>query len=477
MKLGVCVPYRNREAHLAEFVPKVGKYLEDRGIDYCMYFGHQADDKLFNRGAMKNIAAKVAFEEGCDYIVWHDIDMIPEEGGGADYSYPEEHPVHIATNISQMDYKLKYFEYFGGAVLFTREQVEKTNGYSNEYWDWGSEDDDLFWRCYLEGLADIKIAGEEKEANIVSFSGQDSYIKIPTDGELRNFMGKSHTIQLTCRAFQQPEKVEMYLVGNPERQYVEFPILCVPGYDYGINFNNSRALDLQFWNSFNQHQYMWCKKYDRQWSTITVTLDSLTHEARLYLNGREIDAELGQGSASPYTWIGKLKRYGDLAIYLGTSPSADRDNPRKFFKGDIREVKIWTRALEPVEVQNSFNDYKKDLDDTAFWMIGNESSHDIERFQVQTNVEDISLTDSVLPYRKQGRFLCLPHKDEGIVGGRFVKGEPSAKNERRYQTKMQQGEINYKQDGIAQVQYKLLGIDEINPKAKMINVQTINAPE
>ena len=56
MKLGVCVPYRNREAHLKEFVPKVGAYLESKGIDYCMYFGHQVDDKLFNRGATKNVS-------------------------------------------------------------------------------------------------------------------------------------------------------------------------------------------------------------------------------------------------------------------------------------------------------------------------------------------------------------------------------------------------------------------------------------
>jgi hypothetical protein len=60
MKLGVCVPYRNREAHLKEFVPRVGKFLEEKGIEYCMYFGHQVDDKLFNRGAMKNIAAEQA---------------------------------------------------------------------------------------------------------------------------------------------------------------------------------------------------------------------------------------------------------------------------------------------------------------------------------------------------------------------------------------------------------------------------------
>ena len=83
MKLGVCVPYRNREAHLKEFIPKIGKYLDGQGIDYHIYFGHQVDDKLFNRGATKNIAAEWAFKEGCDYVVYHDIDMIPEEGGGA----------------------------------------------------------------------------------------------------------------------------------------------------------------------------------------------------------------------------------------------------------------------------------------------------------------------------------------------------------------------------------------------------------
>ncbi len=68
MKLGVCVPYRNREAHLKEFIPRIGKYLEDRGIDYQIYCGHQVDDKLFNRGATKNIATKWDFKEGCAYV-------------------------------------------------------------------------------------------------------------------------------------------------------------------------------------------------------------------------------------------------------------------------------------------------------------------------------------------------------------------------------------------------------------------------
>ena len=52
MKLGVCVPYRNRKSS-KEFIPKIGKYLDGQGIDYCIYFGHQVDDKLFNRGQQK----------------------------------------------------------------------------------------------------------------------------------------------------------------------------------------------------------------------------------------------------------------------------------------------------------------------------------------------------------------------------------------------------------------------------------------
>jgi predicted glycosyltransferase involved in capsule biosynthesis len=148
-KLGICIPYRNRKEHLDILIPKLSAHLDSKGIEHAFYVAHQNDDKLFNRGAMKNIAAKHAFEDGCDYIAWHDVDMLPSEE--CDYSYPEEHPIHIATQLSKYNYGMSYPEYFGGVVLFTKEQVIKTNGYSNDYWDWGMEDDDLFWRCKLEG--------------------------------------------------------------------------------------------------------------------------------------------------------------------------------------------------------------------------------------------------------------------------------------------------------------------------------------
>ena len=39
-KLGVCIPYRDREIHMHEFIPRTGKYLKSKGIDFQMYFIH-----------------------------------------------------------------------------------------------------------------------------------------------------------------------------------------------------------------------------------------------------------------------------------------------------------------------------------------------------------------------------------------------------------------------------------------------------
>ena len=354
MKLGVCVPYRNREAHLKEFIPRVGKFLEDRGIEYCMYFGHQVDNKLFNRGAMKNIAAEQAFKDGCDYIVWHDIDMIPEDDN-CDYSFPEDNPRHIAIHISKTNYHLKYADYFGGAVIFSKEQVEKTNGYSNEYWDWGMEDDDLFWRCVLEGYADISYVDYEKTKTFLRFNGENSYVKILSSPTLKNLTHTSHTVSILVRAFHQENKMPIYLIGAEDKKFVEYPIFRRPGYDYGISYNNSRAYTLMLWDMFNKPLYQWMKRYENQWTWVTFTVDANNKKIHTYLNGIESQAASGTGTDSPASYLGGLKRYDNADYYLGMSPSANENDPAKYFKGDIGKLIIWNRCLTQEEIISSFN--------------------------------------------------------------------------------------------------------------------------
>ena len=79
--------------------------------------------------------------------------------------------------------------------------------------------------------------------------------------------------------------------------------------------------------------------------------------------------------------------------------------------------------------------------------------------------------NTIIPHRRDGKFRCLPHKDEGLVNGKWAKGPTTARNERRYVLEMQQGKINYKQDGIKQLKYTFVGEEKLTPWAKMLNIE------
>jgi hypothetical protein len=466
-KLGVCVPYRNREEHLKEFIPVISKFLESKDIDFKIYFAHQVDDKLFNRGAMKNIAAKHAFEDGCDYIVWHDIDMVPEDDT-CDYSFPNDNPQHIAVRISQSDYQLKYEEYFGGAVVFSKEQVEKTNGYSNDYWDWGMEDDDLFWRCVKEGYANKTKLDYNEEQIVAYFNGVDSKIEFKPSREQRACLSDSHTVSILVKADQQIEKVPIWLIGDSERQFVEYPIFRKPGYDWGLSFNNSRAYTMQLWDRMKNHIYQWIKRYENQWSWVTMAVDAETKKIHFYLNGRESDARLGTGTQSPFTYEEPLKRYGTEPFYVGYSNSPNES----FFKGGIASIAMWNRCLTPDEIKNIHTEFPNDGLVLDLFTMGLEFG---ESTNIEFKKENIEIPHTILPHRINGKFRCLPHPTEGLIneGGieKWAKGETTAKNERRYILEMQQDKIDYKSDGINSVSYELVSIDTIDEKHQMINVK------
>jgi beta-1,4-galactosyltransferase 1 len=141
--LNIIIPYRDREEHLSIFIKDIANFIK---FDYKITVVEQLNDKLFNRAKLLNIGFDINKENG--YFCFHDVDMIPIE---ADYSYPDE-PIHMATNCSQFGLRLPYDGYYGGVNLFNKEDFIKVNGYSNEYWGWGAEDDDLLNRVIKFGF-------------------------------------------------------------------------------------------------------------------------------------------------------------------------------------------------------------------------------------------------------------------------------------------------------------------------------------
>jgi predicted glycosyltransferase involved in capsule biosynthesis len=76
--------------------------------------------------------------------------MIPIEGKSS-YAVVET-PTHYAAIVEQFGWSLAYPEFVGGIVAFDQESFEKINGYCNEYWGWGAEDDDLYRRCKINDV-------------------------------------------------------------------------------------------------------------------------------------------------------------------------------------------------------------------------------------------------------------------------------------------------------------------------------------
>ena len=466
-KLGICIPYRNRKEHVEKLIPALTEHLNKQGIEHTFYVGHQIDEKLFNRGAMKNIAAHIAFEDGCDYIAWHDVDMLPQLD--ADYSYPENYPVHIATKLSKYNYTLGYDQYFGGVVLLTKEQVEKTNGYSNDYWDWGQEDDDLFWRCHFEGYSTNDTFKKYKNKSVGVFNGQNSFILVPTNDELNLCLSEDHTISILFNAEQQQDKTPIWLVGDENRKFCEYPLLRkMDNWQWGLSFNNSRTVNMTVYDKNGNYYNNWAKKFEGEWTLVTVTYKKETGEMFLYVNDELVTNMNNVKEHKPFKINESLRSHNSPNPFIiGFCPHTNT-----FFKGKIGEVKIFNKYIE------NLNELKKndnlllyvDFQDGVKENVNNGECE----YSVKITKENFDVIENILPFRREGHFDCMFHNDEGFVNGKWAKGETTARNERRFVTEMQQGLINYKEDGINNI-LNVLNIENIDvslyDNTKFINVK------
>lgn len=453
-KLGICIPYRNRKEHLEKLVPHLSKHLTEQGIEHKFYVGHQVDDKLFNRGAMKNVAAEYAFNDGCDYIAWHDVDMLSHENG--DYSYPENNPIHIATKLSKYNYGLGYDQYFGGVVLFTKEQAERTNGYSNDYWDWGQEDDDLFWRCYFEGYTTGRVIKELKNQKVTNFDGVNSFIEIPTNREISSCLHNDHTITITFNPEQQEEKVPIWLVGDTNKRFIEYPLLRKDGsWTWGLSFNNSRAVTMVLFDRENRHHYNWAKRFENMWTQVTLSYNKEEKKAYFYINDELIAQMDGIKQNIPFPIGCDLRTHDAVKSFL----IGYCNHQNTHYKGKISDVKIYNRFFENIDDMGTSD------------IVFDYQNMDSIKNNIQETIEDIEIVENIIPYRRDGNFLCLPHVDEGYVNGTWAKGETTARNEKRFVTEMQQRKIDYKKDGLNTLKYELVNTEMFMDNCVMINVK------
>ncbi|XP_045396174.1 beta-1,4-galactosyltransferase 4 isoform X2 [Lemur catta] len=147
-RVAILIPHRNREKHLMYLLEHLHPFLQRQQLEYGIYIIHQAGSKKFNRAKLLNVGYLEALkEENWDCFIFHDVDLVPEN----DFNLYkcEDQPRHLVVGRNSTGYRLRYSGYFGGVTALSREQFFKVNGFSNNYWGWGGEDDDLRLRVEL----------------------------------------------------------------------------------------------------------------------------------------------------------------------------------------------------------------------------------------------------------------------------------------------------------------------------------------
>ena len=154
--LAVVVPLR-APATVAEFCARLPPILRRLGVRHHIFAANQVDALPFNRGALVNAAFKAlsdarrARRHGWprfDYVAVHDLDRFPAEANASCaasirgyYSFPAGAP------------RVLHPDSFAGGVLVLRSALYRAvNGFSNVYWGYGEEDNDLFLRLRWCGL-------------------------------------------------------------------------------------------------------------------------------------------------------------------------------------------------------------------------------------------------------------------------------------------------------------------------------------
>jgi len=146
-KLIFIVPYRDREEQRKFFSLQMKTILADYSPhEYKIIYSHQADQRGFNRGAMKNLGfiyARSLYPNDYKNItfVFNDVDIMPYTKNFLKYD----------TTIGKIKHFYGYTFTLGGIVSVKGADFEKMNGFPN-YWSWGYEDNALQHRAKLAGI-------------------------------------------------------------------------------------------------------------------------------------------------------------------------------------------------------------------------------------------------------------------------------------------------------------------------------------
>ncbi|XP_008419198.1 beta-1,4-galactosyltransferase 1 [Poecilia reticulata] len=165
-KVAVIIPFRNRDEHLKFWLYYLHPVLQRQQLDYGVYVINQDGDEVFNRAKLLNVGYMEALKEyDYDCFVFSDVDLIPMDDRNTYRCFSQ--PRHLSVSMDKFGFRLPYNQYFGGVSSMSKEQYLKINGFPNNYWGWGGEDDDIYNRLASEGMSISRASGDVGKCRMI----------------------------------------------------------------------------------------------------------------------------------------------------------------------------------------------------------------------------------------------------------------------------------------------------------------------
>jgi len=160
VKVLIIVPFRGRDEQLEAFLRIMHLYLQKQNVQYTILVSEQSTRSQFNRAKLFNIgfieSTGILSSEKINCVIFHDVDLIPLDVRNI-YGCSIEGPRHLSSNLQQWRFLLPYQELFGGVIAVANKDFKDVNGFSNEYFGWGGEDDDF--RNRIQGKQVVRFEG------------------------------------------------------------------------------------------------------------------------------------------------------------------------------------------------------------------------------------------------------------------------------------------------------------------------------
>lgn len=165
-KVAIIIPFRKRDEHLKYWLYYLHPILQRQQLDYGVYVINQDGDEIFNRAKLLNVGYMEALKEyDYDCFVFSDVDLIPMDDRNTYRCFSQ--PRHLSVSMDKFGFRLPYNQYFGGVSSMSKEQYLKINGFPNNYWGWGGEDDDIYNRLASKGMSISRPSGEVGKCRMI----------------------------------------------------------------------------------------------------------------------------------------------------------------------------------------------------------------------------------------------------------------------------------------------------------------------